>query len=226
MQKLLPRLLLFISIFSLVSCTITKRKYTGGFYISWNKKAPDAIRPHPTLSFEEREKSRPYSAPSKIAQPPSSNEKNVVGQKIEKAPMQPQVKVFNSPHLEISKSNSPNLTVKSNNSLLNNNVQGQSTTEKPISRKGVALAIIFCVLGILAAFIVIVLIASAPFFTGADLPLAVALEYSIVPLLLLLASVFFSIYATRDGHNMGLAACIILDCIAFLFLLFTALSLK
>ncbi len=69
MKKILPRFLLFISLFSLVSCTITKRKYTGGFNISWNKKAPDAVRPHlrpngslerATLSYEEREKSRPH----------------------------------------------------------------------------------------------------------------------------------------------------------------------
>jgi hypothetical protein len=60
MMKLFFRFLLFLSLISLVSCTITKRKYTGGFYVNWHKKAPEAIRPHPTLSYEERGKSRPH----------------------------------------------------------------------------------------------------------------------------------------------------------------------
>lgn len=52
MKKNLSQLLLFLSLLSLVSCTLTKRKYTGGFYVDWH-------RPHPTLSYQEREKSRP-----------------------------------------------------------------------------------------------------------------------------------------------------------------------
>ena len=60
MKKILPRFLLFISLFSLFSCTLTKRKYTGGYYINWHSKAPEAIA------------AKPAHATNKIAQTNSS----------------------------------------------------------------------------------------------------------------------------------------------------------
>ena len=42
MKQLLPRFLLVFSLLSLFSCTITKRKYTGGYYVNWHSRAPEA----------------------------------------------------------------------------------------------------------------------------------------------------------------------------------------
>ena len=88
----------------------------------------------------------------------------------------------------------------------------------------VGLAIAFCILGVIGAIIVALLIASAPFFAGAALSVSQALSDALLPLLFLLASLLFSDMAMSDGYNKGLIACIILDSIFLLILVFSVFS--
>lgn len=84
MMKLFPRFLLFLTLLSLVSCTITKRKYTGGFSISWNKKVPDVNVTSPSKPI--------YRAQNKIALANGVLRKTVVSTNSVKAVNHPEAK--------------------------------------------------------------------------------------------------------------------------------------
>jgi ABC-type multidrug transport system fused ATPase/permease subunit len=217
--KNLIKYCLFISLFFLVGCTITKRKYTGGFYVNWHSKAPDA-----RLSSQAK---ATRFAPNKIVQRNSSSVKTIATQQTEKIAQPKVVKAFKATVEEkkIAKKITtipvvPTYTVTPENNMHGNN----GTASKNISRRGVALAVIFCILGVIGAIIVAVIIASSPFWTGANLPLSQALSDALLPLLFLLASLVFSNIAMAHGYNKGLIACIILDSIFLLILIFSIYS--
>ncbi len=221
MKKILPHFLLFISLLSLVSCTITKRKYTGGFNISWNKKAPDAIRPHPTLSYEERGKSRPHTASNKVAQPNSSTEKIVIEQKTEKAVILQQVMVLKSPYKVITKSITSNPVV-SIYILPTEKIDNKKiTTKKDDSDWHLPLAIIFCILGVFSCLGVVFIIA----LSGSSIIPITGLLAELLPFLLLGSSLYFSSKAMVGGNNQGLIVCSVFDVIFLILLIGLSFSL-
>ncbi len=188
--------------------------------MSWHKKVPEVLRPHPTLSCKERGKSRPYDDTCKIA----------LGGKRDK-PLSP-ANTISRPYKEIiaqrvhEKNISNNRIATTYKVTPENSVPDPDKTKKDSSGWKLALSIIFCLLGILGAIIVVGIVASAPFFTGTSLPLAKGLSYALLPLMLLFASLIFGDAAMKNGHNRGLIVCMILDCILFLVLVFSVFSLK
>ena len=133
---------------------------------------------------------------------------------------------YSNKEREIAKSISYNSISNTNKVVPENNTPKNKVPEKTISRRGVLLAIVCCLLGIIGAFLVTVIIASAPFFSGASIAMGVALSYALIPFLLLFASLFFSNMAMANGYNKGLIACIILDSIFLLILVFAVSSIK
>jgi len=72
MKKTSLAFLLFLSIISLVSCSITKRRYTGGYDVSWHSKPTDAkpinqvrVKPVPVnkIAKANNAPSNPIAAP-------------------------------------------------------------------------------------------------------------------------------------------------------------------
>ncbi len=122
MKKLFPYFLIFLSILSLVSCTVTKRKYTGGFYVNWHKKAPE------TTVNTQAKIILPTS--SKISQPILPQEKNSVEEK----PGSGNISIFiKHPKKELEKITT---TISANAGTLVNEAtkEGSTTTNAPDKR--------------------------------------------------------------------------------------------
>jgi hypothetical protein len=213
-MKPIGKLILLLTLLSLVSCTFTKRKYTGGYSINWHSKAPEAWVNKSALNNHTI---------NKITQTNSSLVKAKVEPQTEKR-VNP--KIVPATHYA-SKERETTKTISATSTYTvtpEKKTPEQITSKKTTHGWKVALAIIFCILGVIGAIIVALLIASAPFWTGAALPLSQALSDALVPLLLLLASLLFSNMAMADGYNRGLIACIILDSILLLVLVFSVFS--
>jgi hypothetical protein len=85
-MKTLFTYILFASLLFLAGCTITKRKYTGGFYVDWHSKAPDA------RLISQKKAADP--ATTKIAQTNSSSVKTKLAPQTEKTASAQAVKAF------------------------------------------------------------------------------------------------------------------------------------
>jgi hypothetical protein len=88
MNRLLLQFLLFIFILSCFGCSITKRRYTGGYYVSWHHKTPDA-------GITAQAKTTPVLSNKKV-QSKSSSAKTEVEVQTEKTTLQRMEKAISS----------------------------------------------------------------------------------------------------------------------------------
>jgi len=214
MQKFLPHFLLFFSFIFLVSCTITKRKYTGGYYVNWHRKTSDA------KFIAQPQKVEPVS--NKITLSSSSSEKTVIAQKTEKPITLKLVQSVSAKSKEklVTKSFSDNLTPKSvsysyNSATLSDTIPGHNVTQKDTSKKDAILSWLLCLLGFLSGLIFGWIVGVLTVGLGNSGSIGLILAF---PLILFIISLVHSFKAMKDGYNTGLALIVFLD-IAFIVLL-------
>jgi hypothetical protein len=215
MQKFLPHFLLFFSFIFLVSCTITKRKYTGGYYVNWHRKTSDA------KFIAQPQKVEPVS--NKITLSSSSSEKTVIAQKTEKPITLKLVQSVSAKSKEklVTKSFSDNLTPKSVSSSYTvtpvNTIPGHDQPENNISKKDVRFSWLFCLLGLLCqALFWVISVVNTPLFADSALvggrlllpPLALAL---------LIVSLVHCFRVMRGKRNSGLVPIVVLDIAGIIF---------
>jgi len=183
---------------------MTKRKYTGGYSVSWHNKLSDA-----RLSTQEK---IVRSAPSKIT-PPNINSQNiVVGEAMEK-PINhnsnwPIADKRNEKTLtEHFPTNSiPPIASSKYNETSINTIPGHNITEEAKSKTNLRLCRLFCLLEFIS-ILLIILIPNGPIYV------------ILFPLLFFILSLFFAILARKDGYKMGLHLVLISNIVFILMML-------
>jgi hypothetical protein len=130
----------------LVGCTITKRKYTSGYYVRWHHKSSD------TRPITQPKKPEPAS--NKIVGSNSSSEKTTVALSPENQYTHKLVQPISSTHNEkwlakrLGDSFIPK-TVSSSYTVAPENIPGHNQPENDTTKRDVRLSWLFCLLGIL-----------------------------------------------------------------------------
>lgn len=204
MKKLFSLFIVFFSILILFSCTVTKRKYTGGYFVSWYGKTPD-------VRLSKQKKTVP-SEPFKIA-PSNINSQNIIiAQHIEKTTNQKSnwlgtVKLIERPLTKNSQTNLiPKVALSKYSEKPINAILEHDATEKANSKTNLRLCRLFCLLEFVS-ILLIILIPNGPVYV------------IVFPLLFFILSLVFAILARKDGYKGGLHLLLISNLVFIIMML-------
>jgi hypothetical protein len=204
MRKFLPAFLLFLSLISLVSCSITKRRYTGGYDVSWNSKRADIGTTNQVLIKRVKL--------NKIAQANSAHENPIATPQKEKTFTQKIIHAVKYSLKEVQKI-SPLYPAPIAYPLVQDNIPGHDLPVKTNPDRDLYFSFGFFLLGlgigILLSYIVI-----ADFDPVGD-PAALII---ILPIVFFIISLIHSFKAMKGGHNLELILIVLFD-IFFLLVL-------
>jgi hypothetical protein len=205
--KPLLKLFIFFFLLSFFSCSITKRRYIGGYYVSWRKKAPQTH----VINLE----SKAHYFPNKIVEANNSTLKTAVTEQIESANFQNAIQTVNhaSQTKQVSKNSSINLftnpVLSSYTITPENTVPGHNQLENDSSKKDVRISWLLCLLGFLSGLILGFIALGLDFHsTYNDFDAGLIL---IIPLVLLTISLVHSFMGIIKEHKWGLLAIVLLD---------------
>jgi len=215
MKQSIPRFLLFFTLLSIYSCTLTKRKYTGGYYVHWHSKTPEAGAINPVK--------KTLGTTNKIAQTNSSLVKTEVALQHGKSVYRQivQANTFLKNKRESHENISDNATPSTYSAMPENGVPGHNQPKNDTSRRDVTLSWLLCLIGLVAGFILLI-VAFALSFTTDSPALAILM---VPPIILFIISMVHSFKAMKGGHNWGLLIIILLDILFALFLAFVFIGL-
>jgi hypothetical protein len=205
------RFLLLGSLIFLMGCTITKRKYTGGYYVNWHKKAPDTKvitqSKKAEISSSKTTLTSSFSVKTVIAQKTISHINRKLEQYISSKPQEkiPTKSFWNNLLLQPV---STSYTVTPENTI-----PGHDQPEKDTSKKDITITYIFFLLWVVSFLILTLMLLSGGGFSSLLLPFLLI----VVLITSLIISLVHSFHAMKEKKNVGLVLVAILDIAVLVF---------
>lgn len=217
-MKSLFRFLLFGSLIFLAGCTITKRRYTGGYNVNWHTgKSSDAR----VLSHQAQTKYDGYNsqrAPfGKIANPIIAPNITSIAARTPKANIAEKEQIIYRDKATIKITPIYKLIPPSFSypySIVPSDTIANSTPQKDTSKRDVRIAWLFCLFGILS---------QVAFFAALILPINIELAYVFIvsfplSLVFFIISLVYSFKVMKYGLNKGLTIIVVLDIICIILM--------
>jgi len=224
-MKAILRFFIFISVFFLLGCAVTKRKYTGGFYTHWHSKSPQVLGAAKNMP--------PHNVSDKVTQPISLSEKKVLenetGNNIEQPVMPPFTKTYKE--TRIFKNISDKITASYIVSSRKSTTENSETPDDSGSKRDMRISWLFCLLGFLGGlFLIALLVIIGSSFSGGAVGIInnypeLLVIILLLPLISFIVSLIHSFRAMKGGHHLGLISIVVLDIIGIIISFFLIISL-